>query len=118
MRYTLARQSDGKWRASLELPAGDGSLAAVAQGLTKAEATIKAARTLQRHPDAPKNKSGAIKALAAAAKNPLIRAALTDGGIQAAKLAASAIPGGAGVVKALELASKYGPAKRLLARLL
>lgn len=118
MKYTLQKQPDGKWRASLELPAGDGTLTGVAQGLSKAEATIAAARLVSKHPQAPKNKSAAIQAIASAAKNPAVRQALIDGGLKAAETAAAAIPGGAAVVSALKLAAKYGPAKRLLQRLL
>lgn len=120
MRYVLSKQPNGMWQAALALPAGDGTLAAAAQGVTKAEATVAAARVAQKTGLAAKspNKAAAIAALATAAATPAIRDALKEGGIQAAKLAASFIPGGSTVVKALELAAKYGPAKRLLSKLL
>lgn len=120
MRYVITKQPNGMWQAALALPGGDGSLAAVAQGLSKAEATVAAARTAARGGIAAKspNKVRAIAALATAAATPAIRDALRTHGLEAAKAAAQSVPGGAMVVKALELAAKYGPAKRLLKKLL
>jgi hypothetical protein len=119
LRYQLIRRKDGQWQAALLLPEGDGSFASVAKGLTKAEATVKAARAMQQsQPKAPPNKTEAVKNLARAAATPAIREALKAGGLAAATAAAAAIPGGGAVVQALKLAAKYGPAKRFLSKLL
>lgn len=119
LRYQLIRRKDGQWQAALLLPEGDGTFASVANGMSKAEATVKAARQMQKsQPKAPPNKSAAVLNLAKAAATPAIRAALKEGGLAAATAAAGLIPGGGAVVKALQLAAKYGPAKRFLSRLL
>jgi len=117
MQYVLTKNPDGTWQAALHLPRGDGTLSSVAQGITKAEATVKAARVAVSHGQAP-NKAKAIAALAKAAALPMVRDLLKTQGLAAAEAAASAIPGGGAVVAALKLAAKYGPAKRLLGRLI
>lgn len=117
MRYQLAKRRDGTWQAALLLPEGDGSLAAVATGLSKSEATLKAARVATATGKAPVNKTKAVALLATAAGNPIVREALKAGGLKAAEAAASLIPGGGAIVAALKLAAKYGPAKKFLSRL-
>jgi hypothetical protein len=116
VRYVIAKQGDGTWRAAMELPHGDGTLQAVATGLSKAEATVKAARGMQATGKSPK-KSLLAKGLAQAASNPAIRDALKNYGMEAAQAAAASIPGGTLALKALKVAAKYGPAKRLLSKL-
>jgi len=117
VKYILNRNSAGTWRAAILLPEGDGTFASVASGLSKGEAMAKAAAkpgVIARSPA----KAKAASLLATAAANPLIRDAIRHGGIEAAKMAATALPGGGAVVKALELAQKYKPAARLLKKLL
>ena len=117
VKYILEKQPDGTWRASLHLPAGDGSFAAVANGISKAEATQKAAGVAKAAGHGP-NKSQAVLQLAKAAAIPEIKNLLKEQGLAAATAAAQMIPGGAAVVTALRLAAKYGPVKRLLSKLI
>lgn len=119
MQYVITPMPGGKWRASLHLPSGDGSLSAVAHGINKAEATYKAAKIAKAHGQAP-NKSQAISILAkgAAQVSPAVKDILKSQGLEAAKAVVSTLPGGGAVMAALNLASKYGPAKRLFGRLL
>lgn len=119
MQYVITRKDDGTFSAALHLPAGNGTLAAVAEGITKAEAMHKAAKVATAANHGP-NKAEAVSILAkgAAAATPMIKDLLKTQGLEAAKAAASMVPGGGAVMAALSLASKYGPAKRLFGRLL
>lgn len=126
MRYVVQRNKDGTFSAAMQLPVGDGTLQSVAKGLTAAEATVKAARTVNRTANAAQTpaaataakKANTVAALAKVAANPTLKAALKAGGIEAAKAAASFIPGGTLALKALDLAQKFGPAKALLSKFL
>lgn len=119
VKYHLAKNAAGQWQAVLELPAGDGSLQAVAQSLDRFEALHKAAKVAQKHGTSPaKARAVAVLAKGAAALTPGLRDMLRTQGLEAAKTAAMAMPGGGVVVAALNLAQKYGPAKRLLGKLL
>jgi hypothetical protein len=113
------------------LPAGDGTVAAAAKGMSAAEATIKAARAAQgklakspaaaaapAQTAAADKKANTVKVLAKIAANPTLKSALLQGGIEAAKAAAAFIPGGSLALKALDLAQKFGPAKKLLSSFL
>lgn len=117
MKYIIEKTPDGRWRAALHLPQGDGSFAAIADGISKAEATGKAAAVAHKSGNSP-NKAKAVLALAKAAAVPEIKNLLKEQGLAAATAAATMIPGGGAVVAALRLAAKYGPAKRLLGRLI
>lgn len=119
MKYHLSKTPNGQWQAVLVLPAGDGSLQAVAQALDKFEALGKAATVATAHGQSPaKAKAIATLAKGAALVTPALRDVIRSQGLEAAKTAAMAIPGGGAVVAALNLAQKYGPAKRLLGKLL
>jgi len=132
MDYVLKKHKDGTFQTFLALP-GRGDLKSAATGVSRAEATIKAARGLYAKtanaanaaPPGPAKKAAVTKrrkaavalAISKAAANPAIRAALKNGGLQAAELAAAAIPGGAFAVKAIKIAQKFAPARRLFAAL-
>lgn len=131
MKYVISRRADGTYQAAMMLPAGDGSVAAAAKGLTAAEATIKAARAARgklavspsaaaapAQAAAASKKANTVAVLAKVAANPTLKSALLSGGIEAAKAAAAFIPGGSLALKALDLAQKFGPAKRLLSSFL
>lgn len=126
MRYVVQKNKDGTFSAAMQIPVGDGSLASVSKGLTAAEATVKAARTVNRTASATgtlaastaAKKANTVAALAKVAANPTLRSALKAGGLEAAKAAAAFIPGGSLALKALDLASKFGPAKKLLGKFL
>lgn len=126
MQYVISKDKQGRWRASLQLPTGDGSLESVAKGLTKAEATILAARTaaagaVATPGDAARKqarKAAIVGKLAQVAANPVIADALRKGGLALAETVASSLPGGAVALRVLKFAAKYGPAKRLLGKLL
>ena len=126
MQYLIKRNPNGTYSAAMRLPTGDGSLAAVAKGLSAAEATIKAARAANGKaaqagtPQAAiaAKKANTVAALAKVAANPVLKEALLSGGLEAAKAAAAFIPGGSLALKALDLASKFGPAKKLLGKFL
>jgi hypothetical protein len=132
MDYVLKRHKDGTFQMFLALP-GRGDIQSAAKGATRAEATVKAARQLygksaaaaeaappaQKAEAEKKRKKAAIAlAVAKAASNPAIRSALKTGGLAAAELAASAIPGGAIALKAVRLARKFAPARKLFAALI
>lgn len=117
MRYIVQKLPDGRFEASLMLPSGDGSWAAISQGISQAEALKKAA-TVARGAGKSPNKAKAITAIATAAANPDIRNLLKTQGLKAAEEFAKTLPGGGLAVQALKLAAKYGPAKRLLGKLL
>lgn len=116
LKVVAKKGKDGRWTSALLLPEGDGSLAAVAKGMTAADATVKAAR-VARAAGVQRSKAAGVQAVAAVAKNPILRDALAKGGLEAAKMAAAAIPGGAVALKALELAAKFKPARKLLSSL-
>lgn len=126
MQYLISKRPDGTYQAAMRLPAGDGSLQSVAKGLSAAEATIKAARVATGKANAngtmpaqvAAKKARTVAALAKVAANPVLRDALKSGGLEAAKAAASFLPGGALALKALDLAQKFTPAKKLLSRFL
>ena len=130
MKYVISKKADGTYQAAMLLPTGDGSVSAVGKGLSAAEATIKAARAargkLAASPAAAVSpaaqqaakKANTVQVLAKVASNPTIKSALLQGGIEAAKAAASFIPGGSLALKALDLAQKFGPAKKLLSSFL
>ena len=124
MQYVVTKQKDGTYRAYMSLPGSGGDLTAVAKGITAADATVKAARSVsaqadkKKAPDKSKKKAALALAIAKTAANPSVRAALKTGGLEAAKLAASAIPGGGIMVKALGIASKLPAARRLFKALL
>lgn len=119
MQYRIKKQADGTWRAVMDLPAGDGSISAVANGLSAAEATVKAARGVTaaargtRAGPSVAKKAATVALLAKVAANPAIKAALLSGGIEAAKMAAAVIPGGAVALRAFDLISKSGVAKSI-----
>ena len=126
MQYVIAKDKQGRWQASMRLPTGDGSLESVARGLTKAEATVAAARASAAGAAATPNatarkqarKAAIVGKLAAVAANPVLAKALRSGGLALAETVASTLPGGAMAVKVLKYAAKFGPAKRLLGKLL
>jgi hypothetical protein len=131
MKYVITKKKDGTYQAAMLLPAGDGSVSAAAKGLTAAEATVKAARAAQgklaaspaaaaapAQTAAAAKKANTVKVLAKVASNPTLKSALLQGGIEAAKAAAAFIPGGSLALKALDLAQKFGPAKKLLSSFL
>lgn len=132
MDYVLKKHKDGTFQAFLALP-GRGDLQSAATGVSRADATIKAARGLygkaaQAAKTAPpdqkktavtkRRKAAVALAISKAAANPAIRAALKNGGLAAAELAASAIPGGAFAVKAIKIARKFAPAAKLFKALI
>jgi hypothetical protein len=127
MKYVISKKSDGTYQAAMMLPAGDGTVQAVAKGLSAADATIKAARAARgklaaspaaaaapAQTSAAQKKANTVAVLAKVAANPTLKSALLSGGLEAAKAAAAFIPGGGLALKALDLASKFGPAKKLL----
>jgi len=126
VQYLITRKADGTYQAAMRLPTGDGTLQAVAKGLSAAEATVKAARAASGKAAAKgtepaqvaAKKARTVAALAKVAANPVLRDALKSGGLEAAKAAASFLPGGALALKALNLAQKFTPAKKLLSRFL
>jgi pectin methylesterase-like acyl-CoA thioesterase len=131
VKYVITKKKDGTYQAAMLLPAGDGSVSAIGKGLSAAEATVAAARAakgkLAASPAAQSapaqaaaaaKKANTVQVLAKVAQNPTIKSALLQGGLEAAKAAASFIPGGGLALKALDLASKFGPAKKLLSSFL
>jgi hypothetical protein len=124
MQFVVTKQKDGTFRTYMTLPGSGGDLQAVAKGITAADATVKAARSIsakadaKKAPDKSKKKAALALAIAKTAANPAVRAALKTGGLEAAKLAASAVPGGAIMIKALGIASKMPAARRLFKALI
>lgn len=132
MNYIIAKQPDGSYQTILLTPSGQG---AKGHGPTKAHSVLNAVQNGgEKLAMSAPAKAKIVAALAQAAATPsivdaiknqaiesgkdLLKEGLKTAGLEAAKAAASIIPGGGMVIKALELASKYGPAKKLLSKLL
>lgn len=124
MQYILKKHANGQWQAALLLPQDGGDLAAIGRALSKSEATVNAARVAVKaapttsKPAQTRKKAALASALAKTAANPILRSALRSGGIEAAKAIASTLPGGSLALKALDMASKFKPAKAFLRKLI